>query len=148
MFKDALLQFNIQVSTLAEQAQVSNDPKDMKILIKYLISGSKALRKAYKPEFTEILKEKKVLKKIEFISYLVNAEVETRVRDYSINDDGDILINFKESAPLKTKVVDIGQLVNDLLFVSPEDDIYYMMLGYFTIPENYQFIQIYNALTL
>ena len=148
MYQNALLEFNIRVTQLAEIASKTSLDKDMKTLTKFLISGSRAVRKAYKEEFTEALKSKKILPKIEFISFLVNEEVKTRISTYTIDDvSGMIIINFHKESPLKFKLEDLSELLDIYFSVDPKSDLYFMMLGYFTEPENYQFIQLYNALT-
>lgn len=150
MFAQALITFNNQVSSLIESAQKSSSQADLEALEKFLISGSKQLRKDHKEAFTEQLKKHKILPKLEFISFLVNEELATRVDKYDVDEKaGFIKVIFKDPKidPIKSKISDLDALIEMLLGIPKEHPLYFVMLGYFSTKENYKFIQLYNSLT-
>jgi hypothetical protein len=148
MFQTALENFNLKVLDLATLASTSQDAKDLEALTEFLITGSDAIRKAFKDDFTKALKKHRILDKIKFISFLVEKAVRDRVASFKIDSDtGVITIKFKIGPDLNHPLLDLTEVIHLLLEVDKKHELYFMILGYFTVPENYEFIQLYNALT-
>lgn len=113
-----------------------------------LLLDAEGLFSNFKNDFYIELNNRKILKKINFLFFMVDKKINT-IEEFEIaNKKIKILFKNDDKKLIITgQVKDISFLIEDYFFIKKDDEIYNLLYFFFLIPNNYISIQLYSYLT-
>ena len=142
MLKQKLITFNLKVKEKAENA---TDDKSQQDLLSFLRHGANGMIKMHAQEFLIILEEKKIKSKIDHMNEVAEI-MDSELSSYQIDDNsGKLSIKLKDQVVIQEKLFDVGRFIEERLKISPDDEIFFLLLGYFSEPRNYEMAQFFET---
>jgi hypothetical protein len=142
MLKEQLVKFNNQVKSLTEKADSEDKQRDLLLFLK---NGASALIKLYPEDFQNLLKERNIAFKVKHLSEVAEI-MDSELESYKIDDSsGKLAIKLQDNIIIQESLFDIGKFLQDRLNIKPEDDYFYLFLGFFCEEKNYEIAQFYET---
>ena len=142
MLRSHLPKFNQQVLEKAEGADTEEKQQE---LLSFLRHGASALIKMYPQDFNSLLEEKKIKAKFDHLQEVAQI-MDSELASYKIDDTtGKMSIKLQDQVIIQESLFDVGQFIETRLKIKKEDEAFYLLLGFFSEPKNYELAQFFET---
>lgn len=142
MLKDQLKKFNATVQDLAPKADTEEKQQE---LLAFLRHGASGLIKMYPKDFQILLEEKKIKGKLQHLAEVAEI-MDSELDSYKIDDTtGKMSLKLHDQVIVQETLFDIGMFIQKRLLISKDDESFYLLLGFFSDPKNYELAQFFET---